>query len=400
MSRPSPNQLGGHYRHLGSDRWRLYAEGPRDPLRPRKRNTITRVVHVADAAAAASELARLQLELKDGKTVAAKPLTYADVFDRYLEHVERRKMLTPRVIHDRRGVTRRHVIPVIGKLPIAKITLDDLDRVYDKMLAKGLKASTLRTVHTPTRACFAFAKRRGWVDDNVAEHVELPPVPKPDPYAPELNVVRAIVAALSEITIEDARLRNEAEDLRLFLALKTVLGARKGELAALKYLDFDLEAGVCTIRRALSYVPGRPLFEKTTKEEDVRVLSIDNTVVALLRAQRARQAEICLALGARFDDKAYVFHKPGQPRTPVHLEDHNRRFARLRSRVLEIGGEPVTLRSLRAFVATELIHDDTDVVDVAARLGNTPGTIYKYYAAKRPARDKDVMAKMRRKLGG
>jgi integrase len=179
-----------------------------------------------------------------------------------------------------------------------------------------------------------------------------------------------------------------------------VLGARKGELAALKWLDFDLDVGVCTIRRALSYVPGRPIFEKTTKEEDVRPLTIDNPVVALLRAQRARQAEMCLAVGVRFDDNAYVFHRPGQPRTPVHLEDHNRRFARLRARVLEIAGEPVTLRSLRAFVVTELLDDDTNVVDVAARLGNTPGTIYKYYAAKRPARDKDVMAKMRRKLGG
>jgi integrase len=51
----------------------------------------------------------------------------------------------------------------------------------------------------------------------------------------------------------------------LFLRLAVVLGARRGELCALRWSHIDFERGEILVAGSVIYVPGQPLIDKDTK---------------------------------------------------------------------------------------------------------------------------------------
>jgi integrase len=57
------------------------------------------------------------------------------------------------------------------------------------------------------------------------------------------------------------------EDLAfgLFLRLAVVLGARRGELCALRWTHINFDSGEIQVAGSVIYVPGQPLIEKDTK---------------------------------------------------------------------------------------------------------------------------------------
>jgi integrase len=55
--------------------------------------------------------------------------------------------------------------------------------------------------------------------------------------------------------------------LRVFLTLALVTGARRGELSGMKWEDLDGQRSTWRIRRSLAYIPGKPLAEKAPKTD-------------------------------------------------------------------------------------------------------------------------------------
>lgn len=371
--------MKGHVRHLGGDRWRLYVDGPRDPLRPRKRNQISRVVRAADEEHAEIELARLVIALADGKTVERAP-TFAELVERWLPLHD----CSPGTRHEYSGVFARYLLGPLGARPVPAIRSRDLDEIYVAMLSRGLDPATVRKAHTVVRAALRQAQRWEIVERSPADLANAPTVPKPRPKAPADVIVK--------------RLLDGADDeMAAWLTLGSITGARRGERAALRRGDLD-DNDCLTIDKALAYVPGRGLYEKRTKEDDVRVLALDPYTVTVLRRHLARQAQLNLAVGVAVTPDSYMFHHVGEPERPVHLEDHTRRFARLRKK-LGIAANDVKDRQLRHYVGTELVRAGYDPVEVAAHLGNTATTVLRFYAAARPGRGRALADVMRSRLG-
>jgi integrase len=71
---------------------------------------------------------------------------------------------------------RRHLLPRLGKIPLAKLTPQHVEAFYSKKLAAGDSPSTVRFCHKVLRAALNDALRLGLVHRNAASLVEPPRV--------------------------------------------------------------------------------------------------------------------------------------------------------------------------------------------------------------------------------
>jgi integrase len=93
-----------------------------------------------------------------------------------------------------------------------------------------------------------------------------------------------------------------------FYTLALDSGARKGELAALRWADVDLAAGTLLVQRTLLKGGREPVFGPT-KSKMVRKLEPSAETMALLRAHKSHQAEIKLRNRQQYRDLGLVFAK-------------------------------------------------------------------------------------------
>ncbi len=93
-------------------------------------------------------------------------------------------------------------------------------------------------------------------------------------------------------------------------------GARRGEVAGLKWTELDLD------RREMQVVRSRSsadkVYETTGKRESSRrLIELDTPTVAALKTWRARQIQERLAAGPAWEETGYVFtDEPGRPPHP------------------------------------------------------------------------------------
>jgi integrase len=71
-----------------------------------------------------------------------------------------------------------------------------------------------------------------------------------------------------------------------------VLGARRGELCALRWQHVDLDRGEVLLERGVVYVSRQPLIDKATKTRSKRRLALDAVTVQLLRSHRERSEQV------------------------------------------------------------------------------------------------------------
>jgi integrase len=161
----------------------------------------------------------------------------------------------------------------------------------------------------------------------------------------------------------------EDRELGLFLRLAVVLGARRGELCAVRWSDVDLVLGEVLIAGGIVRVPGESLVDKATKTHAKRRVAVGADTVELLRAQRLAQAKDALACGTTLAADAYVFSHDPDGSAPINPDGITHRFRRLARRL----GVRCRLHDLRHFMVTQLVAGGVDWRTVAGRAGHADG---------------------------
>jgi integrase len=185
-------------------------------------------------------------------------------------------------------------------------------------------------------------------------------------YAVEVDGILATNPASRVAIPKGAAKRNEpwgSQDLKLFLAeiskhrlfafyrLAAYSGARRGEILALQWTDFDADRKRITISKNRTKALGKVIEQNSTKGgEGRRVVSLDDPTVEMLKAHRIRQVEERLIAGSAWNETGYIFAQetgePIDPDTPTQL------FARVSKR---LGLPEQRLHDLRHIHATELL---------------------------------------------
>ena len=134
---------------------------------------------------------------------------------------------------------------------------------------------------------------------------------------------------------------------RLYAAFHLIAlrGLRRGETAGLRWCDVDLDEGVAVISQQLQQYDGHMVTCPPKTSHSARVIALDHTTVAALRAHRARQHAEQQQPGHH--DSGYVFTGlGGDPLAPDRLTRHFRALSEA------AGLPPVRLHDLRHGAAT------------------------------------------------
>jgi integrase len=376
----------------GALRVRIYAG--LDPLTKRRHDLIEIIPPGPDAAREAEKARTRLLSQVDERRNPRTKATVNQLLDRWLEVLD----VEPSTRHGYLGKLDKHVRPLLGTVQVGRVDAELLETFYARLrkcrdhcggrryvqhrtnrehecdercgrhVCKGLSDSTVRQIHWILSGALDRAVRWKWIAVNPAEHADKPPLPHPDPHPPTVA--------------EAARIVNAAwrdPDWGTFVWCAMTLGARRGELCALRWAHVDLANSVVTLRRALSLDEDGELAEKDTKTHQQRRAVIDAETVAVLIEHKTRCEERAAALGTELASDAYVFSLDPLGETPLIPDTVTQRYARLAARL----GIKSHLHALRHYSATELIAAGVDVRTVAGRLGHGGGgaTTLRVYAA-------------------
>jgi integrase len=255
-----------------------------------------------------------------------------------------------------------YVLPRIGDRKLAELDAITLDRLYAELLAGGgrngkpLSARTVRFVHSILHKALADATRKKLVARNVAAEADAPS--SKAARAPEANVwTPEQLATFLELTREDYY-------WPLWWTV-AFTGLRRAEACGLRWIDLDLDAGTLEVAVTFNQA-GADTYEAGTKSErSARTVDLDAATIAVLRAWRARQAEMRLLVGAGWKDSGRAFSAPdGSPIRPDTLtQAWSRTVARTRL-------PRIVLHDLRHTHATHQLRVHANHREVADRLGH------------------------------
>jgi integrase len=309
--------------------------------------------------------ARLVTEAAAGQHRGDRKRTVAELLDRWFEWRQGVRPISPRTVDNYRRDMDWFILPVLGKLPVARLDAATLDRFYAQLRKQGgkdgrpLAPSTVREVHAILSGALRQATAWGWIAQNPARLASPPVVEKAKVRPPEVGQVAKLLRAGIE----------EDEAFGLFLRLAVVLGARRGELCALRWSHVDFDRGEVLVAGSVIYVAGQPLIEKDTKTHAERRVAVGAGTLQLLRAHRVRAAEMALSLGATLASDAFVFSHVPDGRAPIRPDYMTHRFTVLAKRL----NVACRLHDLRHFMVTQLVAGGVDWRTVSGRAGHADG---------------------------
>jgi integrase len=257
-------------------------------------------------------------------------------------------------------VINKHLIPELGAIKLQDLRASHVQALYTKLLTQPSSTGeplSPRTVEMIGRVLKVAIKYAVNVDEVMAVNpASKVPLPKgissiPAPWSiGELNTF-----------LDVAR----SHRLFFFFRLSAFTGARRGELLALNWSDFDGSA--ITISKNRISVNNNVVVQNSTKggTNGQRRVPLDRETIELFNAHRKRQLIERLALGEYWQDTGYVFTQenglPIYPHTPSDL------FKKL---LKKAGLRPTRLHDQRHLHATELLRLGEPLHVVASRLGH------------------------------
>ena len=204
-----------------------------------------------------------------------------------------------------RNMARCHVLPALGRIPLAELTpLRIQGYLYEKM-NQGLSPNTVIKHYVMLTTALGMAVRLEMLERSPMDRVT-PPKKKEARfsfYSPEQ--LQLLFSAVSGTMME------------LPVKLAAYLGLRRSEICGLRWSSVDFELRKLHIKEART-AAGAEIVQKETKNRSSnRILHMSDDLYRLLRRERARQAERKLALGDAWPDTGMVaVDAKGNPYSP------------------------------------------------------------------------------------
>ena len=323
-------------------------------------------------------LRRTISSLTDGTFVERTDETIDEYFTRWLAGLTASRRVKPKTVKTYTECLAR-LRPELGPVRLQALRPVDIERTYVDLLSsggregRGLHPRTVLHTHRVLHTALADAERLGLVARNVAHRVAVPTVP--------------VLTSVDNVwTAEELRTFLESTAEELFypaFVLAATTGMRRGEVAALRWIDLDLDTGV--LRVAESVIPvGRELvFTPPKTKKGVRVVTLDSGTLAVMKAHRKRQAERQLAAGSAWEDTGRVFTR--EDGSLIHPDLLSKRFDRW---VARSGLPRITFHGLRHTWATLAMEKGIHTKVVSDRLGHANISVtLDIYSKVRPAMD-------------
>jgi integrase len=314
-------------------------------------------------------------EVEGGKAGGSETQVRA-LMVKWLEQLERIGH-SPTTLREYRRIVAKTIDPVLGHVQLRKLSALDLDSLYLALGSRGLSPASIRQVHAVLRASLRQGVKWGWLEKNPAENATPPRAVKKEVEAPTFDEVQKLISYAQE----------DDPELAILIALAATIGARRGEICALRWSDIDWEGHSIRICRSVATMGRGNLVIKDTKTHATRYVSVSAGAIALLRRHQERVAELADDLGIEIGPDSplisYDLIRPIGPDTASH-------YVKAAARAV---GVETHLHSLRHFAASQGIAGGHDAVTVGRRLGHAnPSTTLNIYSHVVEARDRELAA--------
>lgn len=309
----------------------------------------------------AAKLARdkARVSLSTSNYVSPNKLTLGEYLTTWINEVHANQLKASTLERYKR-VINRYLIPELGAIKLQDLRPSHVQGFYTSLLTRStvtgnpLSPQTVTLIGAVLKKAIKYAVD---VDGLIAVNpVNRVPLPKgkgtiPTPWSiQELNTF-----------LDVAR----SHRLFFFFRLSAFTGARRGELLALKWSDFDGTAVTISKNRLMA---GNQVIEQNSTKGGTngqRRVPLDRETIELFNVHRVNQLKERMALGENWQETGYVFVQenglPLYPHTPSDL------FKKLLNKA---GLRPTRLHDQRHLHATELLRLGEPLHVVANRLGH------------------------------
>jgi integrase len=249
---------------------------------------------------------------------------------------------------------RNHIIPILGDIPLAKLSAMAVQRFISELTEKGLAPSTVKRIYNIVNTALNKAEKMQMIHKNVASLVDKPRIRKK-----ELNVWDvAEVQRFLEVAFKETRYY-----IAFHLAIAT--GMRQGEILGLRWADVDFDNMKVSITQTLSH-DGKELVKGAKTAMSIRSIAIDSETVAALQRHRKLVLEEKLRAGNIYEDLGLVVC------TNIGTVTKPRAIMKVWNRIRDKAQLPrITFHDLRHTHASLMLKQNVHPKIVSERLGHS-----------------------------
>jgi integrase len=371
--------MKGHIRERSPGHWAIVIDA-RDPVtgeRKRRWHSFTGTKREAQV-----ECARLLTEQKAGTAVDPSRTTVAAFLERWLEHMQ--SQVSPRSHERYAELCRKNLAPLLGNLKLTKLQPAHISAAYAKALTSGrrdgsggLSTRTVTHMHRVLRQALQQAVQWQMLSRNPADACKPPKIERKPMRTYDLAQTAELLAAM--------------RGTRFFIpvVLGALCGLRRGEIAALRWGQVDLEKGQLAVIQSAEQTRAGVRY-KEPKSGRTRTVALSATVIEELRAHKIRQAQELLRLGLRTTDASFVCaREDGQPLQPLTLtHDWERKLSKTAL-------PRIRFHDLRHAHATHLLSSGVHPKVASERLGHSKvGITLDLYSHVLPGMQEDAVARV------
>ena len=224
-------------------------------------------------------VATWQAELERAQRSVSLP--FSVYMQRFMDRLKakRRKANTLKSYQD---YIRCHIKPKLGDIPMAELTLDDLEKFYADYL-KTHAVSSARKIHVLITGAIKEAIRDGVFQYNIAESVEFPTSHK---------FTGAAVYSEKEVSVLLDKAKEAGEPVRAAITLAVCYGLRRSEVVGLRWSDINFDGNSLTVTNTVTQNGDLRLEGEQTKTQKSHrsIVLLPMTVPYLLELKEKQKA--------------------------------------------------------------------------------------------------------------
>ena len=345
---------------------------------------ITKNVLAKTKTACVGKLEQLKESFGEKKNEKLQPdMTFGEWMDFWYQNYSKPK-LRPTTQMGYENAIYKHIVPVLGKIPLSELSTNDIQQFYArlkkegrliriKLYGEGVSDRTVWACHTRIRTALDRAVQDGLIRTNPAADCKLPPQ----------NTKEMQILTREEMQRFLIQAKEEGYFELFFLELAT--GLRRGEVLALQWNDLNFDTGELRVERQVYRANGELVVSAPKTKAALRTIVLPPSLVEVLREYR-RQV-----------DSRWMFPSPAKEDSPL---DPAACRKRLQTILKHAGCKQVRFHDLRHLFVTTALESGMDVKTLSAIIGHVSAkTTLNTYTHVTDAMRQTAAAKIDRGIG-